>query len=223
MEEKSNLEKVTDNLATKTAGTAIGVLGATVTPLAAFVPFLLEALASGRHSKRLETAFKEIESILKKHEKLISELTDDQYKIINEGVSSALYTINEEKLNYLVTVIANTATQPGTCTGVSDHLSRVIRDISADEIMFLLKNVSFAGIAVTDGTVNNDELLQISPGTNDELLLTGLMHLGLVYAKDSIWDFQVYKWSPIVDKLVNLLKTHNNSSNLTGAKNAPSS
>lgn len=223
MEEKSNLEKATGNLATKTAGTAIGVLGATVTPLAAFVPFLLETLASGRQSKRLDAAFKEIDTVLKKHEKLINELTDDQYKIINEGVSSALYTINENKLNYLVTVIANTATQPNTCSGISDHLSRVIRDISADEIIFLLKNVSFVGVAVTDDMVNNDQLLQISPGTNDELLLTGLMHLGLVYAKDSTWDFQVYKWSPIVDKLVNLLKTHNKSSNLTGAENAPSS
>jgi len=208
MEDKSNLEKVTGNLATKTAGIAVGVLGATVTPLAAFVPFLLETLASGRQSKRLESAFKKIETILKKHEKLINELTDDQYKVINEGVSSALYTINEDKLNYLVTVIANTTTQPNTCSGISDHLSRVIRDISADEIMFLLNNISFVGVAVTDDTVKNDGLLQISPGSNDELLLTGLMHLGLVYAKDSTWDFQVYKWSPIVNKLVSLLKTH---------------
>ena len=206
MEDKSNLEKVTSNLATKTAGTAIGLLGATVTPLAAFVPFLLETLASGRQSKRLENTFKQIESILKKHEKLINELTDDQYKIINEGVSSALYTINEDKLNYLVTVITNTATQPSICSGISDHLSRVIRDISADEIIFLLNNISFVGVAVTDSTVDNGELLQISPSSNDELLLTGLMHLGLVYAKDSTWDFQVYKWSPIVDKLVALLK-----------------
>ena len=223
MEDKSNLEKITGNLATKTAGTTIGILGATATPLAAFVPFLLETLASGRQAKRLEAAFKKIESILKDHEKLINELTDDQYKVINEGVSSALYTINEEKLNYLVTVITNTATQPSTCSGISDHLSRVIRDISADEILFLLNNISFVGVAVTDSAVNNDELLQISPGTNEELLLTGLMHLGLVYAKDSTWDFQVYKWSPIVDKLVALLKTHNKSSNLTGAKDAPSS
>lgn len=223
MEDESNLEKVTGNLATKTAGAAIGVLGATVTPLAAFVPFLLETLASGRQSKRLETAFKQIESILTEHEKLINELTDDQYKIINEGISSALYTINENKLNYLVTVIANTATQPNACTGISDHLSRVIRDISSDEIIFLLNNISFVGVAVTDSTINNDDLLQISPGSNDELLLTGLMHLGLVYAKDSTWDFQVYKWSPIVENLVALLKTHNKSFNLTGAKDAPSS
>jgi hypothetical protein len=209
MEDKSNLEKITGNLATKTAGTAIGVLGATVTPLAAFVPFLLETLASGRQSERLQATFNEIELILKKHEKLIDELTDDQYKIINESVSSALYTINEEKLNYLVNVIANTATEPSLCSDTSDHLSRVIRDISADEIIFLLKNITFVGIAVTDYTENNDELLLITPGSKDELLLTGLMHLGLVYAKDSTWDFQVYKWSPIVKKLIMLLKTRN--------------
>lgn len=209
MEDKSKLEKVTGNLATKTASTAIGIIGATATPLAAFVPFLVDTLASGRQAKRLEAAFQMIESTLKAHDELLTNLTDDQYKVINEGISSALYTINEEKLNYLVSIITNTAQEPGTCDGVSDHLSRVIRDISADEIVFLLNNINFVGVAVTDDQVNNPDLLQVSPESKEELLLTGLMHLGLVYAKDSTWGFQVYKWSPIVKRLVTLLQTHN--------------
>ena len=150
MEEKSKLEKLTGNLATKSAGTTVGILGATVTPLAAFIPLLLETLASGRQAKRLEDSFKHIELILQEHETFINDMTDDQYKIINESISSALYTINNNKLDYLVTVIANTATQPNACAGVSDHLSRVIRDISADEIIFLLKNISSVGVAVTE-------------------------------------------------------------------------
>lgn len=217
MKEKTRLEKVSDNLATKTAGTAIGVLGATITPLAAFIPFLLETLASGRQSKRLEETFKRIESMLQKHKSLINDLTDDQYKIINECVSSAFYTINDEKLNYLVAVVSNTVKHPTACSGVSDHLSRVIRDISADEIIFLFKNISYVGIAVTDEVIGNNELLQVSPDSNDELLLTGLMHLGLLYVKDSSWDFQIYKWSPIVGKLVTLLKSHDKSPSSTNA------
>lgn len=222
MEDKSKLEKVAGTLATRTASTAIGIIGATATPLAAFVPFLVDTLASGRQTKRLEAAFQMIESTLKAHDELLANLTDDQYKVINEGISSALYTINEEKLNYLVSVITNTVEEPSSCDGVSDHLSRVIRDISADEIVFLLNNINYVGVAVTDDQVNNPDLLQISPGSKEELLLTGLMHLGLVYAKDTTWDFQVYKWSPIVERLVTLLKTHNKLSNLTGAENAPS-
>jgi len=209
MEDKSQLEKVTGNSATKAAGTAVGILGATVTPLAAFVPFLLDTLASGRQAKRLEAAFNEIEQVLNKHESLINEMTDDQYKVINEAISSALYTINEEKLSYLVQIVNNTAQEGSHCQGVSDHLSRVIRDISADEIRFLLRSVQYEGIAVTDHDVENDTLLKIPPGSHDELLMTGLLHLGLAFAKDSTWSFQVYKWSPVVRKLVALLESHN--------------
>ncbi len=209
MGEKSLLEKVTDHPVSKTTGTVIGVLGATVTPLAAFVPFLMNTLASGRQAKRLEVVFQEIERVLKKHENLISEMTDDQYKIINEAISSALYTINEEKLSYLVQVVNNTAQDGSHCQGVSDHLSRVIRDISAEEILFLLRSVKYEGAAITDSEVKNDALLRIPPGSNDELLMTGLLHLGLAFAQDSTWSFQVYKWSPVVRKLVALLESHN--------------
>lgn len=151
----------------------------------------------------------EIEHVLKKHESLINELTDDQYKVINEAVSSALYTINQEKLSYLVQVVNNAAQEGSYCQGASDHLSRVIRDISADEILFLLRSVQYEGVAVTDSDVKNDTLLKIPPGSHDELLMTGLLHLGLVFAKDSTWSFQVYKWSPIVRNLIALLESNN--------------
>ncbi|OUE46563.1 hypothetical protein BZY95_01650 [Billgrantia desiderata SP1] len=209
MKDKSQLEKVTNNLGVRAAGTAVGILGATITPLAAFVPFLLDTLASGRQAKRLEAAFIEIEHVLKKHESLINEMTDDQYKVINEAVSSALYTINQEKLSYLVQVVNNAAQEGSYCQGASDHLSRVIRDISADEILFLLRSVQYEGVAVTDSDVKNDTLLKIPPGSHDELLMTGLLHLGLVFAKDSTWNFQVYKWSPIVRNLIALLESNN--------------
>jgi len=209
MEDKSQLEKVTGNSATRAAGTAVGILGATVTPLAAFVPFLVDTLASGRQAKRLEAAFKEIEQVLKKHENLINEMSDDQYKVINEAISSALYTINEEKLSYLVQVVSNTAQVGSRCQGASDHLSRVIRDISAEEIRFLFRSVQYEGAAITDIDVKNEALLKIPPGSNDELLMTGLLHLGLAFVQDSTWSFQVYKWSPVVEKLVALLESHN--------------
>ncbi|MCB1647385.1 MAG: hypothetical protein KDI36_18125, partial [Pseudomonadales bacterium] len=64
VEEESNLEKITGSLAAGASATAVAVFGATVTPLAAFVPFLVRALASGRHSKRLEKAISEIQSVL---------------------------------------------------------------------------------------------------------------------------------------------------------------
>ena len=54
MTEPSIIEKIASNLLVQGAATTVGILGANITPLAAFVPFLVDSLASGRQSKRLE-------------------------------------------------------------------------------------------------------------------------------------------------------------------------
>ncbi|MDO8439701.1 MAG: hypothetical protein Q7S97_00575 [Polaromonas sp.] len=58
--ESAGIEVVSSNVGTKIAANAIAVFGATITPLAAFVPFLVDALASGRQSQRLEQMFSEL-------------------------------------------------------------------------------------------------------------------------------------------------------------------
>jgi hypothetical protein len=209
MDEKSKLEKISGSLAAGAASTAIGALGATVTPLAAFVPFLVQTLASGRHSKRLEKAISEIESILEQHSDEIKNVSDDQYKIINEAIAAAFYTINQEKLNYLVKVVENSTNRPEDCNGFSDPISRVIRDISAAEILFIVNNFHYEGVTITNMQSTNERLFVVEPGSNEEVLVSGLINLGLFYAKDTTWDSQVYSWSPIVVKILNLVKTHN--------------
>ena len=209
MGDKSKLEKITDSLAVGASATAIGVLGTTVTPLAAFVPFLVQALASGRHSKRLEKAISDIQSALEAHATEIKEITDDQYKIINEAIAAAFYTINQDKLNYLVQVVENSATRRDDCLGYSDPISRVIRDISAEEIQFILNNFQYEGVTVTTMHRTNDRLLVVAPESKEEILVSGLINLGLFYSKDASWDSSVYSWSPIAVKVLNLVKTHN--------------
>ena len=49
---------------------------------------------------------------------------------------------------------------------------------------------------------------KLSPVSSGEMRITGLMHPGLVYARDSTWDFQVYKRSTVVNRLVIPLTTH---------------
>ena len=52
MKKQSALEVVSGNVGAKVATNAFAVLGATITPLAAFVPFLVDSLASGRQAQR---------------------------------------------------------------------------------------------------------------------------------------------------------------------------
>jgi len=53
MEEPSALEKIMSSPVTKGAANTVSAFGATIMPLAAFVPFLVDTLASGRHAERI--------------------------------------------------------------------------------------------------------------------------------------------------------------------------
>ena len=91
-----------------------------------------------------------------------------------------------------------------------------IRDISSDEIVFIINNFQYEGVTVTKMKNTNDRLLVVKPGSKDEIVVSGLINLGLFYIKDATWDSSVYSWSPIVVKVLNLLKTHNKTINPTG-------
>jgi hypothetical protein len=49
MKDKSTIEKVSSGLPVNIVANTVGVFGATITPLAAFVPFLIQTLASGKN------------------------------------------------------------------------------------------------------------------------------------------------------------------------------
>ncbi|MDP1605833.1 MAG: hypothetical protein Q8L93_04185 [Rhodocyclaceae bacterium] len=207
MTEKSVVEKVTSSLPVNVGTNSIAAFGATVTPLAAFIPFLVQSLASGRQTERLEKMFAELNSIIEAHSEQIRSLSDDQYKVINEAIAAAFYTVNEQKLELLRNAIAVIIREPNIALSAADALSRAIRDISADEAKFVVDNFRYSKILI-DAEIdeNRADSLIVRPGTTEEALVSGLISLGLVYTKSSSWDAQMYEWSPLVAKLIVLLR-----------------
>jgi len=209
MTKETALEAVTSNVATKTAANAVAVLGATITPLAAFVPFLVDALAAGRQGKRLEAMFEELNQVLRSHSEQLQQLSDDQYKILNESISAAFYTIDERKLALLRNAATNIFTERDAITNVADTLSRIIRDISAAEAAFVSKNFGYELIVISEETLESPDsprTLSIRPNSEEEIVLSGLINLGLLYAKSSRYDVIGFEWSPLVVKLLRLLR-----------------
>lgn len=209
MTEKSALEVISSSIATKTVANAVAVVGATITPLAAFVPFLVDALASGRQGERMEQMFAELTTLTNSHSEQIQALTDDQYKVINEVISAAFYTINQEKLDLLKRAAANAFLDSEAVANISDALSRVIRDISAVEAAFVIRNFNYELFIVSNESFESAKMpptLTIRPHSDDEVILSGLINLGLLYSKASRWDVVAFEWSPLVVKLIRLLK-----------------
>lgn len=206
MSEKSMVEKVSNSLPVNAAATAVGIFGATITPLAAFIPFLVKSLGSSRQTKRLEKMMQELETVLERQSEQIESLTDDQYKVVNEAISAAFYTINEDKLEFLKRTIMNSINDPDLVASASDLLSRIVRDISADEARFIVRNASYKSISVEDVSEPLEGVLFLKRGSAEETILSGLINLGLVYLQTSRAGMIDYEWSPLVPKLIALLK-----------------
>ncbi len=206
MSDPSALEKATGSLPAKAIANAIGVFGSTITPLAAFVPFLVDSLASGRQSERLERMFAELNAVIAAHTTKLKELSDDQYKVVSEAISAAFYTIDQDKLDLLKRAASNALLDADAVIQVSDALSRVVRDISATEAAFIIRNFNYELFVVSDEADKMQGALTIKPHSTDEIILSGLINLGLLYSKAPRWDIVAFEWSPLVVKLIRLLK-----------------
>lgn len=206
MDEPSKMERVSGNLATGIAGTAVAALGSSITPLAAFVPFLLQSLASQRHSERIDKALSEINDILIEHGDAIKELSDPKYKFIGEAISTVFLSVDREKIEYLKTCIDNAVKSSDINEGNADYLARIIRDISYSEAKFLIDNFQYQNIFFGDGTKTIDNALTIKNGSEQEVIASGLINMGLLYSKVPTFDSVKFEFSPIVIKLLLLLK-----------------
>jgi len=205
VEKPSMLEKVSGNLATEGALTAIGALAAF--PLAPLLPLLSNSLANRRHKQRVENALHEIDETLKEHAEELKNLTDSQFKIINEVVLAILQTTEDEKIQYLKDAVTSNVESEKVPISYASQVSRILRDISADELRFLIKNSNRSRI-VFDQDPMNDKELSVPKNSDQGALVSGLISMGLIVSATRAWDdIGRYVFSPIVSKVLDAIRT----------------
>ena len=201
----TKLEKISGGLPAGISATTFSALAALSTPLAVFVPFLLQSLATGRHTKRVDNALKDINEILISHEQAITDLTDNQFRLINEVIASIFQTIDDEKILFLKTIVNNAITQEDIIKKDVDYISRIMRDISVDEIQFIIKNFKHGHLFIGDKAEIKDALI-IKNNSKEEIIVSGLINMGLLYTKVSVFGGTRFDFSPVVVKLLVLLQ-----------------
>ena len=209
----TTLEKIAGNPLLEAALTAISA--AAGTPLAALLPVLGTTTAAGRPRQRVEETLREMDAILARHEAQLRELTDQQYKFINEAVLALLHTTNESKMRFLREVVEGSLSASALLDQEAVFLSRVIRDISAAEVQFLLNNFSCDGVMLTETELlePKDSRPMIRPNTVDGQAVLGLVTLGLMAAKNTTYGGSpVFGFSPMAAKLIALLRGCGSSS-----------
>lgn len=202
------LEKVTGDVVTESAFTLIAALSGN--PLAVLLPVLNNALASGRMRRRVEAALLDIDTRLRLHEDKLSDLSDSQYKLLNETILAVLQSTDSEKLEYLRQAVDNCLSMSDLQLQESVVLSRVIRDISAEEVRFCIQNSSFDYVQLISSTPSDvQSVLAVDPEDRLALIVTGLMALGLLMPAEATWDGSGrLKFSSVVARLITLVQVN---------------
>ena len=204
LDKESPLEKVAGSTVTTAAVT---LLAAQVgTPLAALLPVLTGALASERHKKRVEKAIRELESEVEARKEKLKFVTDSQYKIINEAILTVFQTLDEEKLSYLRCVVVNAIDAEDIESLEAVLLCRIVRDISAAEVKFVLDNFSYKYVEI-GGKYEREDTLFIPEGTREAIVANGLFAVGVLVRTEQLMDSaNRLAFSPLCGKLIALLK-----------------
>ncbi len=204
MEEPSALEKVSGNLITEAGLTALAAYAAT--PLAALLPILSNSLANGRHTKRIEEALADVERTLQNHEAQIRNFSDAQFKIINEAILAILQTTQDSKIQYLKQAVQNNIGEEKVPITLAVQISRILRDISAEELAFLQGHFQYSRIVFDQDPVNDREL-KVEANSEMGILVSGLISMGLIVPGSATWgDIGRYQFSPLVAKLLVVIR-----------------
>jgi hypothetical protein len=203
----TTLEQVSGNLITKAALTMLAAGSGNAWAL--LLTPLADSLASGRHNKRIGDALSEIAQELAEHKEKIRNLTDAQYKIINEIILTILQTADEEKIKYLKSAIGANVKEEKVSISLAYTISRILRDISADEIAFLIKNRNYKTIVLGEASSQDEnDVLNIDPFSNQGILFSGLVSMGLMVPGIPLMDTRSnYEFSPIVNKILEVIGT----------------
>ncbi len=184
----------------------VAFLASGTAPLAGLLPSLLDSLARGRQVQRFEQSLKELEAGLNTMHAQVRELSDDQFKVVAEAGSAMFSTVDPRKLDLLKTAALRAVMRPDVVEGVADALSRQLREMSSAEAAFLVRHVNAAGLFISNEEFADPEgTVRVKPGSDEEIAMSGLMSLGLIYARADTWDAQMFEWSPLAPKLAELL------------------
>ncbi|MDX1462199.1 MAG: hypothetical protein R3359_04015 [Marinirhabdus sp.] len=207
MEEKTYLEKVCGNMGTVMATTLIAASGGIY--LAPLLPVLTGSISNSRAEKRVEKALEDLNVRLSEYENQIQNMTDNQYKLIGEIVSSIMQCTSEPKIELL----KNAAVGCLQIKQVEDHeasvLSRILRDITILEYKFLITLSKFSEIVVRSSPLENFKLregmVEFKPKSPEAQLLNNLERLNLLRTVISGFGVDIYfEYSPVAHKLLAL-------------------
>ena len=202
----TSVERVSSSLAIQGSLAVVSALAGG--PLAALLPVLATTLASKRQSERVTKALAEIQTVLHSLTQNIDALSDPQYKLLNETVLALLHTADDNKLAILKRAARNSLDMHELTDFEATALSRLLRDISAEECNYLASVFAQDRIAlVVQHTKGSDRPTELLMSSKEGQLASGLVSLGILAAAGGTYDdLGTFRFMPLAGKLLAVVR-----------------
>lgn len=205
MKKAGTIEKLAGHVVTQGVTTLIGALN----PAAAILPVLLSSAANARMQERIDEALKWLQDELIKLEGNVARMSDAQYKIVCEALSHLHRTSDAKKIGYLKRAVINGVLDEELSGEKAYIVSRILRDISALEIDFLLMVMKHNQVYIInqkpDGSIPvfDAAAYNVANSIENQMIIAGLLSLGLV-AENGQWKTG-YISTPVAYTLISML------------------
>lgn len=161
--------------------TAVGV---------AMLPDLIKSIPAQRHADRVDAALKDLQGQIHRLNVQVDSWSDDQFEFITNTLNSMLSAVNPQKLEILKRIALNASQNNELVSDSGAFLSRIIRDITAPEIIYLVRNFGKQPCILTAGldekekndmisTLNMEKTVLVL-NESDKEIIVGLRTNGLL-------------------------------------------
>jgi hypothetical protein len=179
-------------------------------PAGAVLPTLLSCAANERMQNRIDEVLKELEESLSVMGDRVTAMSDAQYKVVCESLSHLQRTSDSKKIEYLKRAVINGVLDSDISSEKAYVASRVLRDVSALEVDFLISAMPHDQIYIVtanpDGSipVTDPQAFMVANSLENQMIVSGLISLGLI-AENGAWKTG-YVFTPVAFTLLALLK-----------------
>lgn len=164
----------------------------------------LGGFASILQANRFQDNLNNLNERLKDCEEKLKNVTEAQFQLIIENVTTMRFTFDEAKLEYLKQAIINGVNDKDLELNETMAITRLLRDITVEELLFTIEKFN----QIDSSTTDRQKYIPNDVSDDFRRIISGLAAIGVVAIfsdKKSISN--AYQFTPIVSKLVTLLSS----------------
>jgi hypothetical protein len=208
-EEKSLFEKFVTNPIT---GSAMALIAATNPDVVAgaLLPVLVGSLGFIEWERRVKSCLAEINAGLERQKDHLNRFSEAQMRLTIGIIQTVSSTVEAEKLRLLKAAVLNVAGSDYLEHHEAQQFNRILRDISAADIAFLVRHRGVASFNFHQGDEKSrDGLVSIRLDSPDHAIARNLINLGILNRSPdagTMADVGAYLVAPYVPRLLRLIE-----------------